>query len=265
VLTHNTRLGTAFPELSVVNCFGDRYPYALCPAQPEVRDYAATLAAEAVHATPVEAVSLEACGQLGVVHLGHHDKTDGVFAPEAQRILSICCCGACCSRWSAHGLDPAHVVAQLRAALHTGLEPTLASALLELRHAATDELRHQVLAAVRDESPSVEVTLHAHPDPWATGASPGLTPRAAGEVDAVLVPAWPTTETTADLVVTAAARTDTVDAYLTVLPPADADVVVEHGRRLVAAGAKRLSLYHLGLAPAARQPLFAQLISALGR
>ena len=48
VLTHNTRLGTLRPDVTVVNCFGERYPYALCPAHAEVRDYAATLAAEAV-------------------------------------------------------------------------------------------------------------------------------------------------------------------------------------------------------------------------
>ncbi|MBB5870707.1 hypothetical protein F4553_004086 [Allocatelliglobosispora scoriae] len=262
VLTHNTRLGTEFPQLSVVNCYGDRYSYALCPASAEVRDFAATLAAEAVRDTPVEAVSIEACGQLGIVHLGHHDKTDGAFSPHAQRILSICCCGACRHAWSEHGLEPGRVVDRLRAAVHGELEPTLADALLQLRHAAADELRRQVLSAVREQAPAVEVTLHAHPDPWATGSSPGLA-ASSPAVDAVLVPAWPTTDASVDLVAAMAARVDTVDAYLTVLPPADPDVVVEHGRRLVAAGAQRLSLYHLGLAPASRQPLFAQLISAL--
>jgi len=44
VLTHNSRLGTEFPDVAVVNCFGERYPYALCPSGPEVREYAATLA-----------------------------------------------------------------------------------------------------------------------------------------------------------------------------------------------------------------------------
>ena len=42
VFTHNTRLGSEHPDLAVVNCFGDRYPYALCPQQEEVRDYSAT-------------------------------------------------------------------------------------------------------------------------------------------------------------------------------------------------------------------------------
>jgi hypothetical protein len=37
VLTHDSRLGAKFPQLAVRNCFGERYPGALCPAQEEVR------------------------------------------------------------------------------------------------------------------------------------------------------------------------------------------------------------------------------------
>jgi hypothetical protein len=271
VLTHNTRLGTEFPDLSVVNCVGDRYPYALCPSHAEVRDYAAHLAAAAVRDVPVAAVSVEACGQLGIVHLGHHDKTDGAWTPQAQRILSVCCCAACQRDWAGRGLDPGRVVADLRAALVAGRDgplglasPMLAGQLLATRHGAADELRRQVLSAIREVAPGVEVTLHANPDPWATGASPGLTPTAAGDVDAVLVPAWPTTADTADVVANAAAQAAVVDAYVTVLAPADPAVVVDHGKRLVAAGAQRLSLYHLGLAPAWRQELFSQLITQVG-
>src|SRR2546421_6293114 len=95
VLTHNTRLGTENPDVAVTNCFGDRYPYALCPAHAEVRDYAATLAAEAVRDVPLAGISLEACGQLGLDHNGHHEKTAGAWSPLGARMLSICCCAAC--------------------------------------------------------------------------------------------------------------------------------------------------------------------------
>ncbi|QRK93436.1 hypothetical protein [Saccharopolyspora erythraea] len=46
VLTHNSLLGTRFPDLAVRNCFDERYPWALCPAHEDVRDYAARLTAE---------------------------------------------------------------------------------------------------------------------------------------------------------------------------------------------------------------------------
>src|SRR6188472_1298585 len=73
-------------------CFGDPYSYALCPAHDEVRDYATTLAVEAVRDVAVSGVSVEGLGQLGVAHNGLHEKTDGAYGPAAQRILSVCCC-----------------------------------------------------------------------------------------------------------------------------------------------------------------------------
>ncbi|MGC9669550.1 hypothetical protein ACNTMW_23735 [Planosporangium sp. 12N6] len=259
VLTHNTRLGTAHPDLAVVNCFGEPYPYALCPAREEVREYAATLAAEALRDVPVDEVSLEACGQLGLTHLNQHEKTDGAWTAYAQGLLSVCCCAACRDGWRGQGLDPDRTVERLRAAVRAealGDQPAGvdgADRLLAARHAATDALRARVLAEVRERAPGVTVTLHAHPDPWATGASPGLTPTAAADVDAVLVPCWPVTPDSADLVARAAATGTPVDAYVTALPPADPDALPAHLDRLRAAGATRLSLYHLGLAPRWRQ------------
>lgn len=266
VLAHNTRLGLAHPELAVLNCFGERYPYALCPSQPQVRDYCATLAAEALRELPVAGVSLESCGQLGVAHAGCHEKTDGAFSAMEQRVLSVCCCTGCAAGWLRLGLNATMVVSVLRAAVRSGgwLPDDLASALLTVRHQAADELRARVLDAVRQQAPAATVTLHGHPDPWATGPSPGLTDRAASEVDNILVPCWPTATATADLVARLAGSAGlgsrpAVDAYVTVLPPANEYELLEHVARLREAGASRLSLYHLGLASAAQQPLLAVL------
>ncbi len=252
VLAHNTRLGLAHPDLAVLNCFGERYPYALCPAQPQVREHCVTLAREALRGLPVTGVSLESVGQMGAVHLGCHEKTDGAYTPQALRALSVCCCAACARRWQARGLSLSHAVCALRAAATdppAELPSEQAAVILASRHEAADELRREVLQAVRETAPGVPVTLHAHPDPWATGPSPGLTPAAAGEVDRLLVPCWPTGEVSADLVRQAATHGIDVDAYVTALPPAAAQELPEHVRRLRAAGATRLSLYHLGLVP----------------
>lgn len=250
VLTHNSRLGAECPDVAVVNCFGERYSYALCPSWGEVREYAATLAAEG--AAGADAVSLEACGQLGLTHGSHHEKTDGAFSASAARWLSVCCCLACQRGWVELGLDPDVVVSSLRAAVRSDAGDVSGSAgVLATRHAAADLLRREVLDRL-----DVPVTLHAHPDPWATGASPGLTPAAASEVAAVLVPAWPTDPSTADLVVRAVRTGRPVEAYVTVLPPAEVAALPDHWRRLRAAGASGVSLYHLGLAPRWRQELF---------
>ncbi|MFG2914391.1 hypothetical protein ACGF0D_16055 [Kitasatospora sp. NPDC048298] len=264
VLAHNSRLGRRHPDLTVVNCFGEPYPYALCPARPEVREHCATLTAEALHGLPagaVHGVSLESAGQLGAVHADCHEKTDGAYGPETLRALSVCCCGACREGWRAAGLDAAEVVRQLRRAAADGapLPAGTGEAVLAVRHAAADALRRGAVAAARAALPAVPVTLHAHPDPWATGPSPGLTAVAAAEVDAVLVPCWPTGAESAELLRRAALRHPVVDAYVTLLPPADPARLPGHVRRLRAAGASRLSLYHLGLAPADRLPLAAVL------
>jgi hypothetical protein len=255
VLTHNTRLGLEHPSTAVVNCFGERYPYALCPAHPAVREYAATLAAEAVRDVEVDGISLEACGQLGLVHLGHHEKTDGAYTAAEVRVLSVCCCAACRTGWRSAGLEPASIIAALR----TGSVP---DEVLTHRHASTDALRAEVLAALRTAAPGVPVTLHANPDPWATGPSPGLTPTAASDVEALLVPAWPATEASADLVRRAAATGLPIDAYVTVLPPADPAALPGHVARLRAAGASRISLYHLGLASPERQEVLRAVAAA---
>jgi hypothetical protein len=259
VLTHNTRLGMLRPDVTVVNCFGERYPYALCPAHDEVRDYAATLAAEAVRDVAVDGISLEACGQLGVTHLGHHEKTDGAWSPRTATLLSICCCAACRRAWPS---PPDEVIRSLRDAVLRDDSPPddMLAALLAVRHAGTDALRRQVLDAL---PAGVPVTLHAHPDPWVTGPSPGLTPTAEDDVDALLVPAWPTTEASADIVRQAATTGLPVDAYVTVLAPTDPDALLGHVHRLKKAGASRFSLYHLGLAPAWRQELFARVAAAI--
>ena len=52
----------------------------------------------------------------------------------------------------------------------------------------------------------------------------------------------------------ASATGTAVDAYVTALPPAAVDQLPDHLARLRAAGASRLSLYHLGLAAHWRQP-----------
>lgn len=272
VLTHASGLGTAHPDVTVTNCFGEPYPYALCPQATEVRDYASTLAAEAVRDAPVSGVVLEACGQLGLTHGGHHDKTDGAYDQDQQRWLSVCCCAACRDAWQQAGLDPDAVVGALRARTSIGaradddLSADVASALLAARHRATDDLRGSVVTAVRAASDRpLRIALHGQPDPWATGALPGLTPTTADEVDVVVAPCWPTDPSSAATMSRLATELDdraTAGAYVTVLPPVRPDEVTSHVTSLVEAGARQLHLYHLGLVGPDRLPLLARAVDA---
>jgi hypothetical protein len=263
VLTHNSLLGTRFPGLAVRDCFAQPYPWALCPARGQVRDYAATLAQECVRDLPHDTVILESCGQMGAVHQHTHEKTDAVWAPAVQRLLSVCCCSACTRYWRDAGLDPHRVTATLRSRVlaiiaagdltitDDGLPADVREVVLAGRQHATDLLRGQVLAAIgaRDR-----VVLHGSPDPWTTGALPGLTPSAGKDVHGVVVPCWQQ-GSAADLV--RAARTDLpsgvdVGAYVTAVAAAPVPDIAGYVRELAAAGARELHLYHLGLAGPAR-------------
>jgi hypothetical protein len=256
VLTHNSQLGYEHPDVVVRNCFGEAYPWALCPSQPAVREYAATLTAEAVAGLELSSVILEACGPLGAVHQHQHEKTDGVWAPAVARLLSICCCEACASSWD---LDAETVRAQLveevRRLVATGdlgvsgdrLPPELTQLLLRTRQKATDELRAAVLAQL---PAGTRVVLHGALDPWVTGALPGLTPSAADDVDAVVLFGW-APATGADAV--AAAREAlpervAIGSYITAVAAAPVPDIAGYVGELAKAGAAELHLYHLGLA-----------------
>ncbi|MEV7043188.1 hypothetical protein [Amycolatopsis sp. NPDC051061] len=256
VLTHNSQLGYEHPDVVVRNCFGEAYPWALCPSQPAVREYAATLTAEAVAGLELSSVILEACGPLGAVHQHQHEKTDGVWAPAVARLLSICCCDACASSWD---LDAETVRAQLveevRRLVATGdlgvtaddLPPSLTQLLLRTRQKATDELRAAVLAQLPE---GTRVVLHGALDPWVTGALPGLTPSAADDVDAVVLFGW-APATGAEAV--AAAREALPDrvaigSYITAVAAAPVPDIAGYVGELAKAGAAELHLYHLGLA-----------------
>lgn len=274
VLTHNSALGQAHPDRTVRNCFGEHYAWALCPAQEQVREYAATLAAEAVRDLAPDTVILESCGQMGAVHQHMHEKTDAVWAPAVARLLSICCCPACTASWQRAGLDPGHVTGLLREQVRSimatgdlgatadGLPEELRAAILRTRAQHTDALRAAVLAEV---GPAGRVILHASNDPWATGALPGLTPLTGGEVDAVVLPGWQVGPGSLDAVRSArASLPDTVDvgSYVTAVAPVPVTNIAGYVRDLHAAGAGELHLYHLGLAGPARLPYLRDAVTA---
>ncbi|MEC3978703.1 hypothetical protein [Amycolatopsis sp. H20-H5] len=266
VLTHSSLLGTDFPYLAVTNCFDESYPWALCPAQPAVRDYAATLTAECVSGLEFSSVILEACGPLGAVHQHQHEKTDGVWAPAVARLLSVCCCDACAAGWSEAGLDAETVRGELRAEvrrlLGTGdlavtedeLPRSLREILLATRQRATDALRAAVLAQL---TPGARIVLHGALDPWVTGALPGLTPAAPDDVDAVVLQNWAPGQASVDAVAAARAQLPervAVGSYITAVAANPVPDIEAYVAELGKAGAAELHLYHLGLAGPARWP-----------
>ena len=95
VCTHNTRLGELHPDCCVENAFGDRYPYALCPAQPAVQQYIHEVVRDLAAHQGLAAIELESFGWQGHRHNSHHDKASFAPDPVTDRLLSTCFCVAC--------------------------------------------------------------------------------------------------------------------------------------------------------------------------
>ncbi|GAA2448996.1 hypothetical protein GCM10010433_58590 [Streptomyces pulveraceus] len=195
VLAHNSRLGAEHPETSVVNAYGDRYPWAPCIARPAVRAYLLALAAEAAVRPGARGTELESCGWYGFAHLHAHDKIAGVgLGDAAQYLMSLCFCPDCRTGYAGQGLDPDGLAAAVRGALEpvwagsgsaesgrAGIErllgAELTAATLQWRGRVARTLQEAAVAAVRAAAgPGFQVLLHADPAPHRTGANVGVDP-----------------------------------------------------------------------------------------
>ncbi|MFJ8646834.1 hypothetical protein ACIRNI_11980 [Streptomyces sp. NPDC093546] len=273
VLAHSSRLGAEHPDTSVVNAYGDRYPWAPCIARPGVRAYLVELAAEAAVRPGARGTELESCGWYGMAHLHAHDKTGGVaLGDAAQYLMSLCFCDTCRAGYAGEGLDPD----ELGAAVRRALEPVWASggsagagwaavgkllgagfadATLAWRTRAARALQEACVAAVRAAAPpGFRVLLHADPSPYRTGANAGVDPAHILSVaDGVVLPC---TGGGAESVLppfAGYARGDTVlAANFTVVSGMGGSpaTLAADARRARTLGATDLRLYHAGLASA---------------
>ncbi|MFG3092686.1 hypothetical protein ACGGAI_34285 [Streptomyces antibioticus] len=207
VLAHNSRLGAEHPDTSVVNAYGDRYPWAPCIAQPATRAYLVDLAAEAAVRPGAHGTELESLGWYGLQHLHAHDKTGGVALGEAGTyLMALCFCPACRTGYGEQGADPDELAVAVRDALEplwrgtardegwAGVEkllgPARAAATRAWRDGTARTLQESAVRAVRAAAPDgFQVLLHADPVPHHVGANPGVDPAHVLSVaDGVVVP-----------------------------------------------------------------------------
>ncbi|MEU6225762.1 hypothetical protein [Streptomyces sp. NPDC047042] len=207
VLAHNSRLGADHPDTSVVNAYGDRYPWAPCIAQPATRAYLVDLAAEAAIRPGARGTELESLGWYGLAHLHAHDKTGGIGLGDAgQYLMALCFCPSCRAGYAGQGLDPEELAVAVRAALEplwrgepdhggwAGVEKALGDDKAALTRAWREEtartLQEEAVAAVRAAAPAgFQVLLHADPVWYHVGANAGVDPEHILSVaDGVVVP-----------------------------------------------------------------------------
>lgn len=128
----------------------------------------------------------------------------------------------------------------------------LADEVRALRMELSATLRRRLIAAARDIAPDLPITLHANPDPWATGPFAAL-PSGEPGADVLVGNCWgDPTEDAARLTHLSelCAPGQRVGAYVLTLPPrpADPDHLAELLTTYTKAGASEFHLYHAGLA-----------------
>ncbi|MFF4395551.1 hypothetical protein [Streptomyces sp. NPDC001480] len=270
VLAHNSRLGAEHPATSVVNAYGDRYPWAPCVAQPATRAYLVDLAAEAAVRPGARGTELESLGWYGLQHLHAHDKTSGVGLGEAgQYLMALCFCPACREGYAEEGLDADELAASVRAALEplwqgaaaaddggwAGVEKLLggetAAATRAWRDRTARTLQEDAVAAVRAAAPEgFQVLLHADPVSYHCGANPGVDPAHILSVaDGVVVPCAGGTEPLVPFAEQGRAGA-VIAANFTVVSGMGGSpgTLAADAARARALGATELRLYHAGLA-----------------
>ncbi|MFH8977382.1 hypothetical protein [Streptomyces sp. NPDC017890] len=269
VLAHSSRLGAEQPHTSVVNAYGDRYPWAPCVAQPATRAYLTDLAAEAAVRPGARGTELESLGWYGLAHLHAHDKTGGVGLGDAgQYLMSLCFCPHCRAGYGGQGLDPDELAAAVRAALEpvwrgtapsdggwAGVEKLLGEAPANATRAWRDDtartLQEAAVTAVRAAAPDgFQVLLHADPVSYHCGANAGVDPaHILSFADGVVVPC-----TGGAGLLTPFAEQDRAGAVLaanlTVVSGMGGrpDTLAADAARARELGATELRLYHAGLA-----------------
>ncbi|OIK01745.1 hypothetical protein BIV25_05005 [Streptomyces sp. MUSC 14] len=268
VLAHNSRMGAEHPDTSVVNAYGDRYPWAPCIAQPATRAYLVDLAAEAAVRPGAHGTELESLGWYGLQHLHAHDKTGGVGLGEAgQYLMALCFCPSCRDGYGEHGLDPDRLAASVRDALEPLWRgaaddegwPTVVDRLGEepaartraWREETAGTLQEEAVAAVRAAAPAgFRILLHADPVSHHCGANAGADPaRVLAVADGVVVPCAGGTGLLAPFAAHARERT-VIAANFTVVSGVGGSpgTLAQDAARARAQGATELRLYHAGLA-----------------
>lgn len=254
VLAHNTRFGELFPDVAVRNAYGDVYPWALCIAQDEVREYAVTLVGELAGRDDVDGFELEACGWYGYDHQSAHDKSTGVrLSAFEEYLFSLCFCPSCTRAYADVGV----AADELRTAVRTRLDATfygtqppefdatLADTVAAMRRNVSARFRADVVAATGPH----RTLVHAHPDPLRYGANVGveLSERVA---DGLVLNCWRDVDE-ADAAIAAAARAgQSVAASFLAVGGMGGDITGLPSRveRARSAGARDLRFYHAGLA-----------------
>lgn len=111
---HNHLQARRHPECALQGAFGDPFPGALCPANPQVREYIRALSLELTSRYEVELIEYESLYYLGYGMFRNHVKVGVDLGPVGRLLMSLCFCPSCRERAAGQGVDAAGLQAQVR-------------------------------------------------------------------------------------------------------------------------------------------------------
>jgi hypothetical protein len=281
VFLHTDR-GRELVDLAPENAFGDRFLTDLCPARPQVRDYAVALAGD-VASTGVTTVDAESLHHAPFDHGGHHERSFVPLGETTRFLLALCFCKPCQDRAGADGVDGERVRDAVRTAVDTamaggselpmdraavaGLAAGEMAGYLRARTATVTDLVAEVAGKVADEGAGLSFCdLSGAVKGYATGSPEGDGAAASSWTLGVDVPALAAAGTTIGVLGytndPARLRLD-LDGYqrllggrpfgLTLRPMLpDAGSAADLRQKVAVANefeVSQLSFYHYGLAP----------------
>lgn len=123
VLAHNSRLGAEHPDAAVRNVFGDPQITYLCPANPDVVEYAHALAGD-IARYEVDSLLVESLHFHPLEHGFHHERYLIAIGPIDRFLLGLCFCLHCRDAGQREGVD----VEGLARAVRDRLERVFATA-----------------------------------------------------------------------------------------------------------------------------------------
>ncbi|GAA1964405.1 hypothetical protein [Kitasatospora viridis] len=156
VFCHNDRLGFQHPDCAPANAFGDRLLTELCPANPEVREYARGLVDELAR-YGVDAIRAESLHFHGLRHGYHHERYFERLGAAAEALLGICFCPHCLAAAGSAGVD----AERARRAAAADVRRRLADEAAAAAPAELDALGDGALAAYVDASARPVTSLAA--------------------------------------------------------------------------------------------------------
>ena len=104
VFLHNGALAAGHPDCAPENAFGDRYVTDLCPAHPDVREFAVALAAD-VAALGVSTICSESLHYHPIEHGYAHERYFVPLGPLVRYLLGLCFCSHCLGAARRCGVD----------------------------------------------------------------------------------------------------------------------------------------------------------------